>query len=186
MQRRARRAVFFLIETFEKFGHLGDGNTDRRAKRTKCVVAGFGHQCLMRDVERHDHEINATFEYDISGLWIDVDVEFCRWRDVADFEIGPPHENNLPNAPGNIRRFLQGSGNVGQRSERTKRHAACRFAAQRVDDPVDRVAVLQGHCRVRQVRAVKTGFSMHMFGGDEITAKRSVAPGIDRNINFSR
>ena len=140
----------------------------------------------MGDIKRHDHQRHAGLKHDFSGFRVDIDVEFGGGRDVAHFEIGATHQDDLFHAGHDIGGAGEGCGDIGQRAEWAERNTARRFRAKRVDDEIDRMGGLQRHGGIGQRDAIKPRFPMHMFGGDQRLHQRPVAACKDRDIGPPR
>jgi len=67
-----------------------------------------------------------------------------------------------------------------------ERDGAGRFAAQRVDQEIDRVALGQWQCGGGQIHAIQPGFAMHMFRRHQLAHQRGIATGINRDIRPPR
>ena len=83
--------------------------------------------------QRHDHDVDAGLKHDISGLRIDVNVEFGCGGDVAHLEICAAHQHDLLDFLGDVGRTLQGRGDVGQRPQRAQGDGARVMGAEGVD-----------------------------------------------------
>ncbi len=141
MQRCPLGTVFLLVEPFKEIGHLCHGNAHRRIQCAKRVIALFSDQCLMCHVKGHNNNRYAGFKHNISSLWIDVDVEFSRGCDVAPLEIAATHQDNLGHARHNVRGFLKGGSDIGQRSQGAQRDPARIMCSKLFDDEINPVPV---------------------------------------------
>ena len=107
-------------------------------------------------------------EHPARALGVHVDVELGGRRDIAHLEIGPAHQDDLLHTGHDVGRAAETvRGDVRQRPEGAERDGLRRRAAQRLDQEIDGMAVLQGHGRLGQRDPVETGLAMDVFRRDQ-------------------
>ncbi len=108
----------------------------------------------MGDIERHHGDLDARFEDNRSSMWINIDVEFCRWRDVATFKIAAAHQNDFLDALSDLRLADQRRCDICQRAKRAERNGASFFLHQRFNNEINAMLRLKRHSWLWQIIAI--------------------------------
>ena len=182
MKRSTVAAVFFLVESFEEFQHVGNRHGRSCADAADGLRSHRGCQRLVGHVQRHHHNGDAGGKDLGSRLWIDIDVEFGGWGNVAAFKTATAHQHDLSDARRYVGCLVKRHGDVGQRADWRDRHASGFLLSQRLDQKIDCMAVLKRGDGIGKLRPVQTGSAMHMLGRNKISCQRPVGAGEDRHI----
>ena len=128
----------------------------------------------MRHIQRRCDQFHTGLKHQLRRFGVNIDVKFSRGRDIANLKISPAHQDNLCDALGDIRRPLQGGGNICQRAKGAECDGLWRRCAQGADDKIYRVGALQVHHRRGERRPIQSAVAMDMFCRDQTATHGAV------------
>src|SRR5579883_882266 len=161
MNGRGRETEFPVVRIAKEAEQVGGEGRDRAMNRAQAVKHLRRCQRLVRDFKRGDGD-RATGSEDNGGSFrVGPDIEFCRWRFVANTNCAA-HERNGLDTRNDIRFAAHRHRDIGQRPGRHQRNIAIRVH-QKINDEIDAAYLYRLNIRFGNIWPVKARFAVN-FG----------------------